>query len=178
MNAMLNWSEETRIAWHFIAPGKSMQNGFMESFNGRMRDELLNEMLFRGLVVARMRIAAWVADYNHHLPHSALGYWTPSEASNQLRAAATGRSAAISEVSGARPVAQGQTEANISLRCPILAGRKFEGRSPATATPDPLAIRRIEDLHNDKLEEFKKRGLQHDIQAAKDYQENDLKRPI
>ncbi|MGY3647044.1 putative transposase [Bradyrhizobium sp. LM4.3] len=48
-NAMLTWSEDHQIAWHFIAPGKPMQNGFCESFNGRMRDELLNETLFLGL---------------------------------------------------------------------------------------------------------------------------------
>jgi len=48
-NAMLGWASENRIAWHFIAPGKPMQNGICESFNGRMRDELLNETLFFGL---------------------------------------------------------------------------------------------------------------------------------
>src|SRR4051812_5733915 len=48
-NAMLAWAEQHNIAWHFIAPGKPMQNGFCESFNGRMRDELLNETLFFGL---------------------------------------------------------------------------------------------------------------------------------
>src|SRR5271167_2214149 len=56
-NAMLTWSEDNQIAWHFIAPGKPMQNGFCESFNGRMRDELLNETLFFGLDHARARIA-------------------------------------------------------------------------------------------------------------------------
>lgn len=45
-NAMLAWSKDTVIDWHFTAPGKPMQNGFVESFNGRMRDELLNETLF------------------------------------------------------------------------------------------------------------------------------------
>jgi transposase InsO family protein len=48
-NAMLGWASQNRIAWHFIAPGKPMQNGICESFNGRMRDELLNETLFFGL---------------------------------------------------------------------------------------------------------------------------------
>ena len=52
-NAMLAWAEDHNIAWHFIAPGKPMQNGFCESFNGRMRDELLNETLFFGLDHAR-----------------------------------------------------------------------------------------------------------------------------
>ena len=49
-----------------------MQNGFCESFNGRMRDELLNETLFFGLDHAREKIGAWVSDYNHRRPHSSL----------------------------------------------------------------------------------------------------------
>jgi len=55
-----------------------MQNGFCESFNGRMRDELLNETLFLGLDHARVKITYWVNDYNHRRPHSALGYLTPA----------------------------------------------------------------------------------------------------
>src|SRR5882757_8939691 len=77
-NAMLAWSEENKIDWHFIVPGKPMQNGFCESFNGRMRDELLNETLFFGLDHARTKIADWVGDYNGQRPHSALGYLTPA----------------------------------------------------------------------------------------------------
>lgn len=46
-NAILQWQEERRVEWHYIAPGKPMQNGFVESFNGRLRDECLNEHLFR-----------------------------------------------------------------------------------------------------------------------------------
>lgn len=99
-----------------------MQNGFMESFNGRMHDELLNKTLFRGIDDARTRIAAWVADYNEFRPHSALGYRTPAEAANQLSAAATSRSAAICEVSAARPVAQCQTKGKINLQIPTPAG--------------------------------------------------------
>jgi len=56
-NAMLAWVQEHQIVWHFIAPGKPMQNGFCESFNGRMRDELLNETLFLGLNHARAKIS-------------------------------------------------------------------------------------------------------------------------
>jgi putative transposase len=48
-NAVLHWSKEHRVEWHYIAPGKPMQNGYIESFNGRMRDELLNESLFLNL---------------------------------------------------------------------------------------------------------------------------------
>jgi transposase InsO family protein len=77
-NAMLSWAQDNEIAWHFIAPGKPMQNGFCESFNGRMRDELLNETLFLGLDHARERISIWIDDYNHKRPHSALAYQTPA----------------------------------------------------------------------------------------------------
>jgi transposase InsO family protein len=71
-NAILAWSKDHRIDWHFIAPGKPMQNGYVESFNGRMRDELLNESLFFGISHARSAIAARVADYNTERPHSSL----------------------------------------------------------------------------------------------------------
>ena len=63
-NAILNLCADRHIDWHYIAPGKPMQNGFCESFNGRMRDELLNETLFFGLDHARMKIAEWKEDYN------------------------------------------------------------------------------------------------------------------
>ena len=77
-NAMLAWCRDNAIDWHFIAPGKPMQNGFVESFNGRMRDELLNETLFFDLDDARAKLAAWARDYNDQRPHSALGYITPA----------------------------------------------------------------------------------------------------
>jgi hypothetical protein len=57
--AMLRWSQEMRIEWHYIAPGKPTQNGFIESFNGRLRDELLNETLFTTLAQVPAVLAAW-----------------------------------------------------------------------------------------------------------------------
>ena len=77
--AVLRWCQETRIDWHYIAPGKPMQNAFVESFNGSFRDELLNETLFSTLAEARERITAWKEDYNRHRPHSSLGNLTPQE---------------------------------------------------------------------------------------------------
>jgi putative transposase len=77
--AVLSWCQRTGIDWHYIAPGKPMQNGFVESFNGRFRDELLNETLFCSLADARDQIRAWQHDYNHHRPHSGLGNITPVE---------------------------------------------------------------------------------------------------
>ena len=76
-NAMLSWQQERKVEWHYIAPGKPMQNGFVESFNGRLRDECLNEHLFETLRHARNLIAAWRDDYNHHRPHSSLNGLTP-----------------------------------------------------------------------------------------------------
>jgi putative transposase len=73
-NAILKWCAEHKVEWHYIAPSKPMQNGFVESFNGRMRDEFLNETLFRSLAHARNPIATRVTDYNTARPHSALGY--------------------------------------------------------------------------------------------------------
>ncbi len=77
--AVLSWCLRTGIEWHYIAPGKPMQNGFVESFNGRFRDELLNETLFSFLADAREQIRAWQHDYNHHRPHSGLGNIPPVE---------------------------------------------------------------------------------------------------
>ena len=87
-NAVLRWSKEHQVEWHYIAPGKPMQNGYIESFNGRMRDELLNESLFLDLDQARQIITAWVADYNMTRPHSSLGYRTPAAYAERLRALA------------------------------------------------------------------------------------------
>jgi putative transposase len=85
-NAMLAWTEEAGVGWHFIAPGKPMQNGICEAFNSKMRDELLNETLFFGLSHARSAVARWIADYNLARPHSSLGYQTPAAYAAQLTA--------------------------------------------------------------------------------------------
>jgi putative transposase len=76
--AILRWSQQTRVEWHYIAPGKPQQNAFIESFNGRLRDELLNEMLFVSLAHAREALAIWKDDYNTIRPHSALGNLPPA----------------------------------------------------------------------------------------------------
>ena len=103
-NAILTWSADMKIEWHYIMPGKPMQNGYIESFNGRMRDELLNESLFLGLADARAAIAAWVADYNNARPHSSLDYRTPAAFAAHLNA--TGPRAALADGSALGPLAQ------------------------------------------------------------------------
>jgi transposase InsO family protein len=85
-NAILGWATDHQVDWHYIAPGKPMQNGFVESFNGRMRDELLNETLFLDLDQARQLIGTWADDYNRARPHSSLGYKTPTAYAEQLTA--------------------------------------------------------------------------------------------
>ncbi len=84
-NAILKWQEDRKVEWHYIAPGKPMQNGFVESFNGRMRDELLNEHLFDTLRHARNLVAAWRTDLNHHRPHSSLSGLTLREYANRSK---------------------------------------------------------------------------------------------
>ena len=78
--AILRWAQDRRIEWHYIAPGKPQQNGFVESFNGRLRDECLNETLFASLSHARSVLRAWRDDYNHVRPHSGIGGLTPADA--------------------------------------------------------------------------------------------------
>lgn len=77
--AILRWSKERDVAWYYIAPGKPQQNGFIESFNARLRDECLNETIFTSQTQARAVLAAWRHDYNHHRPHLSLGNMTPAE---------------------------------------------------------------------------------------------------
>ena len=77
-NAILRWADDSRVAWHYIAPGKPVQNAFVESFNGRLRDELLNETLFRSLAHARAALEGWRGDYNIARPHSRLGWLAPA----------------------------------------------------------------------------------------------------
>ena len=69
--AVLEWTNKTRLEWHYITPGKLTQNAFVESFNGRFPDECLNEEVFASLTEARVIIEAWRRDYNNVRPHSA-----------------------------------------------------------------------------------------------------------
>jgi putative transposase len=85
-NAILSWAKGHAVDWHYIAPGRPMQNGYIESYNGRMRDELLNESLFVDLDQARHLIGDWVTDYNTARPHSSLGYKTPAAYAGTLTA--------------------------------------------------------------------------------------------
>jgi putative transposase len=85
--AILKWADQNGVAWHYIDPGKPQQNAFIESFNGSLRDELLNEEIFDSLPDARRKLAWWRYDYNHIRPHSALGNVPPAQARRALELA-------------------------------------------------------------------------------------------
>lgn len=80
------WAYERGILLDFIAPGKPTQNHYIESFNGRFRDECLNAEWFRTLDEAKRAIAAWRDDYNQARPHSSLGDSAPAEYVRRLMA--------------------------------------------------------------------------------------------
>jgi putative transposase len=100
--AMLRWSQDRQIEWHYIAPGKPQQNAFVESFNGRLRDELLNETLFSSLAHAREVLSFWKNDYNTVRPHSGLGNLTPVAYANRS-APDTQRDGTLRYVGGSAP---------------------------------------------------------------------------
>ena len=83
-NAVLAWCGDVGVEWHYIAPRKPTQNRFLERFNGRMRDELLNETLFFTIGQAWAILARWVHDYNTERPYSTLGYATPAAFAAEL----------------------------------------------------------------------------------------------
>ena len=82
--AILKWAGDNGVNWHYIDPGKPQQNGYIESFNGSLRDECLNEENFDNLADARRTLALWRYDDNNVRPHSSLGNKTPAEARRAL----------------------------------------------------------------------------------------------
>jgi putative transposase len=74
------WAYENGVGLHFIAPGKPVQNAYIESFNGKFRDECLNEHWFCSIAEAESVVEEWRQDYNTVRPHSSLGYRTPEQA--------------------------------------------------------------------------------------------------
>jgi putative transposase len=77
--ALDQWTYRRGLQLAFIRPGKPVENGYIESFNGRLRDECLNVHLFFGLADARHKLEPWRVDYNTNRPHRSLGQMTPTE---------------------------------------------------------------------------------------------------
>lgn len=120
-NAILAWADEAGVGWHYIAPGKPQQNGFNESFNGRLRDELLNETLFRSLPHARAVLEVWRRDYNESRPHSTLGWLTPAAYASAL-SGQIGRPAALVDGCADRPIATPDNHGSDHPRTLVMAG--------------------------------------------------------
>jgi putative transposase len=87
--AMACWARDRKVRLHFISPGKPTQNAYIESFNGRFRDECLNEHEFRSLAHARVIIEDWRRDYNELRPHKSLANRTPEEFVRELKTTLT-----------------------------------------------------------------------------------------
>lgn len=108
--ALLSWIVAQGIGTALIEPGKPWQNGVVESFNGKFRDECLSLEWFRSRAEAKVVIEAWRRHYNEVRPHSSLDYLTPNEFVEQLarsaHPSATGRCAAVHGASAPRPVAE------------------------------------------------------------------------
>jgi putative transposase len=121
--AILQWSQETGVDWHYIAPGKPTQNAFVESFNGRLRDELLNETLFISLAHARAALDVWKEDYNTVRPHSSLGNLPPA-AYAKLSASAMQRDGTLRSLPGfaPRPVAPPSQTGSNDERTLLISG--------------------------------------------------------
>jgi putative transposase len=100
--AILRWCQASGVEWHYIAPGKPTQNAFIESFNGRLRDEHLNETLYSTLTHARAELAAWRTYYNDIRPHGRLGNLTPT-AFAKLSASGMQRAGALEHSGGSSP---------------------------------------------------------------------------
>ena len=82
--AMDVWAHQAGVKLDFIRPGRPVQNGYIESFNGRLRDECLNGEIFFNLTDARAKLEQWRRDYNQQRPHSALADQTPEEFAEAL----------------------------------------------------------------------------------------------
>ncbi len=125
----LAWCAQKKIELIHIQPGRPMQNGYIESFNGRLRDECLNASWFVNLADARAKIESWRQQYNTDRPHSSLDYRTPQEFA-KVYSELTSRMAAI-------PPDRPSQSAD---RTPVLAGKgplapRPEGRALADSAP-------------------------------------------
>ena len=162
-NAVLAWSGDTGVEWHYIAPGKPTQNGFVESFNGRMRDELLNDTLFFTVRQARSILARWIDDYNTKRPHSSLGYATPAAFAAELEQQ---RSCATTPVGLWLPLDErrGSRQKRVMKKHNVFLGASRElERAQLTPQIEPLTVRvpealRLTGIGRSKLYELIKSG--------------------
>ena len=117
-NAILTWTADSGVDWHYIAPGQAGAERLHRSFNGRLRDEFLNETLFRSLAHTRAVLEAWRADYNDTRPHSRLGWMSPTIYAAHRRSAALRSTDGSAQRTAAITAQQGITDG----QTPIAAG--------------------------------------------------------
>ena len=117
-NAILAWTAESRVDWHYITPGKPIQNAFIESFNGRLRDEFLNETLFTSLMQARLALEEWRRDYNTVRPHSGIDWLTPADYAAQF----SSQRPSGAPLDGSAPWAVASIRHETNCRIPITPG--------------------------------------------------------
>lgn len=84
-NAIKAWAQQNKVTWEYIQPGKPMQNGFCERFNGTLRREVLDCNVFSTLAEAKVIVNAWIYEYNHERPHDRLKGLTPVQYEQQFR---------------------------------------------------------------------------------------------
>src|SRR5579863_91572 len=140
----IGWCEEHGITLVHIQPGRPMQNGYVESFNGRFRDECLNASWFVNMVDAKQKIERWRIEYNGERPHSSLAYRTPSEfaktCSEPTSRMAANPPAPPVELSGSHDGARGQGSATPrKTGAPLPAARRRAGESVATGGSGGMA---------------------------------------
>ena len=125
----LAWCAEKKIELLHIQPGKPMQNGYVESFNGRLRDECLNTTVFNNLADARRKIEQWRCDYNAERPHSSLAYRTPDEFDKTC----SGLTSRMAATPPDRPSVSGDRTAVLAVKGPLAprpAGRALDRSAP------------------------------------------------
>jgi len=118
-NAILAWVADAKVDWHYIDPGKPVQNAFIESFNGRLRDEFLNETLFTSLMQARLALEEWRRDYNTVRPHSRIRWLTPAAYAAQF---SPQRDGALRYTDGSAPRPVAPTALEMNRQTPVATG--------------------------------------------------------
>ena len=121
-NAVLKWATD-RVEWHYIQPGKPVQNAFVESFNSKLRDECLNEHVFAHLPEARRIIEVWRYDYNWFRPHSSLGARTPREFADQQGTVRLSKFGAPRTVPLLHRSTRGKTSTDSTYKCEYVGGQ-------------------------------------------------------
>jgi transposase InsO family protein len=112
--AIQGWLQKLKIRTLYVAPGSPWENGYAESFHSKLRDEFLGQEEFETLSAARKQTTIWREDYNHHRPHSSLGYITPAEFAARCAASAT-------ELLPATPAATPPLQPHNGLTQPVLS---------------------------------------------------------